>query len=58
MNVAHKIAVLGKDVHILYVAEMAHDCMFLLLIYTLSNPEKRKVTICNLQFLRIAHYGK
>ena len=30
MNVVHKIAAFGKDVYILYVAEMAQDCMFLL----------------------------
>jgi hypothetical protein len=32
--------------------------MLLLLIYSLDNPEKRKVGGCNLHFLRIAHYGK
>jgi hypothetical protein len=55
---AHKIAVLGEDVYILYVGEIAHDSRFLLLIYSLDNPEKRKVSGCNLHFLRIAHYGK
>jgi len=30
MNSAHKIAVLGKDVYILSVAEMAWNCRFLL----------------------------
>ena len=42
----------------LYVAEMARDCMFLLLIYTLGNLEKYKVTRCNVQFGEIACYGK
>jgi hypothetical protein len=32
--------------------------MLLLLIYTLGNPEKRKITRCNMQFGEIAHYGK
>ncbi len=58
MNGTHKIAVLGKDVYILYVAEMAPDSRFLLLIYTPEQAEKCKVTGCNLHFLRIAHYGK
>ena len=53
-----RIADFGENVHILYVAEMARDCMLLLLIYTLANPGKRNVTGCNLHFLRIAHYGK
>jgi hypothetical protein len=30
MNSGHKIAVLGKDVYILYVAEMAQNFRFLL----------------------------
>ena len=49
MNDAHKIAVLGEDVHILYVAEMAQNFRFLLLIDTLSNLGKRNITIYNLQ---------
>ncbi len=32
------------------MAEMARDCMFLLLIYTFDNPQKEQVTRCNLQF--------
>jgi hypothetical protein len=50
MNVAHKIAVLGKDVYILYVVEMARNSGLLLLIYTPEQAEKCKVTICNLLF--------
>jgi hypothetical protein len=38
-------------------AEMARGSG-LLLINSLGNPGKRKVSACNLQFLRIAHYGK
>jgi hypothetical protein len=45
------------NVHILYMAEMARHSM-LLLIYTLEDPEKVKITCCNLYFLRIAQYGK
>jgi hypothetical protein len=33
----------------LYVAEMARNSGLLLLIYTLANPGKRNITICNLQ---------
>jgi hypothetical protein len=54
----HRIAFFGGNVHILYVAEMAQNFRFLLLTYNLGNPEKGKVTGCNLHFLRIAHYGK
>jgi hypothetical protein len=32
MNEVHKIAVFGKDVHILYVAEMAQNFRLLLLV--------------------------
>ena len=49
MNDVHKIAVFWEDVYILYVSEMARDCMFLLLIDTLSNLGKRNITIYNLQ---------
>jgi hypothetical protein len=49
MNGAHKIAVFGENVHMLYVAEMARNSGLLLLTYTLGNPQKFKVTICNLQ---------
>jgi hypothetical protein len=49
---------LGENVYILYVAEMAPNFRLLLLIYTLGNPGKRKISGCNLHFLRIAHYGK
>jgi hypothetical protein len=44
-----RIADFGENVYILYVAEMAPNCMLLLLIYTLADPEKRNITICNLQ---------
>ena len=43
MNDVYKIAVLGKDIYMLYVAEMALDCTILLLTYTLGSPEKFKV---------------
>jgi hypothetical protein len=54
----HRIAFFGGNVYILYVSKIALDSSVLLLINTLGNPEKRKVTICNLHFSRIAHYGK
>jgi hypothetical protein len=44
-----RIALFEENVHILYVAEMVQDCMLLLLIYTLGNPEKGKDSRCNLQ---------
>jgi hypothetical protein len=40
MNDAHKIAVFGEDVYILYVAEMTYHSMLLLLIYTFDHPKK------------------
>jgi hypothetical protein len=47
MNGVHKIAVLGKNVHILYVAEMAQDCMFLLMespwIFNITNCNRKKI---------------
>ena len=36
MNGAHKIAVFGKGVYILHVAEMARDCVFLLFLWSLQ----------------------
>jgi hypothetical protein len=52
MNDAHKIAVLGRDVHILYVAEMARNSGLLLLINTLGNPRKLNITMCRTKPLR------
>ena len=49
---------MGGNVNILYVVEMAQDSGLLLLIYTLGNPEKRKVTRCNMHFAQIEGYGK
>ncbi len=54
----HRIADFGGNVYMLYVAEMTQNFRLLLLIYTPEQAEKCKVTVCNLQFLRIAHYGK
>ena len=53
-----RIAFFEGNVHILYVVELAQDCTILLLTYTLGNPEKFKVTRCNVQFGKIEAYGK
>jgi hypothetical protein len=54
-----RIAFFDGNVHILYVAEMVQNSRFLLLLMlTSGDPEKCKVTGCNLHFSRIAHYGK
>ena len=53
-----RIAFFGGNVHILYIAEMAQDCMLLLLIYTPGHPEKVMISRCNLQFGEIQDYGK
>ena len=49
-----RIAFFGGNVHILYVAEMAQDCIILLLIYTPGHPEKVQITSCNRKFLKAA----
>ena len=54
----HRIADFGGNVYILYVAEMPRDSRFLLLTCNLGYPEKRNITICNLQFGRIEGYDK
>jgi hypothetical protein len=33
MNGAHKLALFGKDVYILYVSEMVRDSTFLLIVF-------------------------
>jgi hypothetical protein len=42
----------------LYMPEMAPDSGLLLSTYTPSNPEKYKVSRCNMHFGGIQHYGK
>jgi hypothetical protein len=42
------IAYFEENVHILYMTEIARNSGLLLLIYTLANPKKRNITICNL----------
>jgi hypothetical protein len=39
MNDAHKIAVFGKNVYILYVADMVGDCGILILAYRLRSSK-------------------
>ena len=53
-----RIAFLGGNVHILYVAEMAPNCMLLLLIYTLEQAQKVMISRCNVQFVGFEGYGK
>ena len=54
-----RIALFGENVHILYVAELAQNCMFLLLCgFPLGNPEKVLIRICKLQFLKGAKFAK
>ncbi len=45
-----RIAFFGENVYILYVVEMARNSGLLLLIYTLANPEKGKVSRCIVDF--------
>ena len=42
----------------LYMAEMAKNFRFLLLVLTLEDPQKCKVTKCIVQFGGIEGYGK
>jgi hypothetical protein len=45
MNDAHKIAVLGRDVYILYVAEMVQNCSILLFFYTCESPKFSSISV-------------
>jgi hypothetical protein len=49
MNDAHKIAVLGKDVHILYVAEIARNSGLLLYLLSFGKPKNLRLpdVTCN-----------
>jgi hypothetical protein len=44
MNDVHKIAVFRKDVYILYMAEMACDCMILLFLWTFESSKFSSIT--------------
>jgi hypothetical protein len=61
MNDAHKIAVFGKDVYILYIAEMAQDCMFLLYLLTLEKLKNFRLAdeyFNESRFSQIQPFGK
>jgi hypothetical protein len=58
MNSVHKIAVFGKDVYILYVVELVHDCIFLLFFYTFGEPEIFKYIVSNMHFSGSGGCGK
>ena len=45
MNDADKIAIFWEDVYILYVAEMAQDCIFLLSFYTFESPKFARLAV-------------
>ena len=49
MNGALKIAVLGNDVYMLYMSEMAPDSRFLLCLLTFKRPKNRGLALqyCN-----------
>ena len=52
MNSAHKIAVFREDVYILYVLEMARDCMVLL--YLLSFEKPKNLRLADVELNRFA----
>ena len=53
MNDAHKIAVFGKDVHILYVVDISANARMLLYLLTFEKPKNLRlpdVTFNELRF--------
>ncbi len=61
MNDAHKIAVLGKDVYMLYVLEMVRDSGLLLFLWRYQSPKFAGVAdvTCNGAFRwAVEHCGK
>jgi hypothetical protein len=53
-----RIADFGGNVYMLYMAEIAQNFRFLLLLLTPEHLKKCKVSRCNMQFGEIPQYGK